>query len=227
MIKSWVKYTLCFVVVFLILVFSGVYWLVTEAKEAWWVVERFGGFNVVDDRSVASEGMDDIYIRSLRLKPQQDIVYDLRALEPCREYSRNCMLQDSAGINLFLISARMVLTDVNKFFEKYKSNVEFFEGDCPVVYETTAVVKEVAALRDLSEEDARLVAQEKMKKIKNYGGLTYSLATPACRRFFRKKPYMARAYIGHLTLLMRVAEGRFSASWAILSELPSIRSTVR
>jgi hypothetical protein len=65
-----------------------------------------------------------------------------------------------------------------------------------------------------------------MKKIKEDGGLIYSLDTPACKRFFRRKPYFARGYIGHLTFLMEVAEGRFAVSWRYLGSMQSIQSTL-
>lgn len=227
MIRAWIKYTLCFVGVCTLLAFSGLFWFITEMKEVKWVVDRFGGFDVIDDISLNPVGMDEIYVRSLRLKPQQEIVYDVRALEPCREYSQNCMLQKSAYINLYLISTGIVLAEVDEFLDRYRTDVGFFDGGCPVVYETTSVVKEVAVLSDLTDEEALPIAQEKMKKIKSDGGLTYSLATPACRRFFRKKPYMARAYIGHLARLMSFSEGRFQVSSATLSARYSIHSTIR
>ncbi|WP_338920659.1 hypothetical protein V0M98_27260 [Pseudomonas silesiensis] len=226
MLKTFIKYTLWSLGFFLLLGMFGFYWFEMEAERAWKVINWFGGMDVVSDRRVIPTGMDDIYIRSLKLKPRKDIVYDLRALEPCREYSYECMLQDSAGINLYLISTGIVLTDVDGFLEKYKADTEFFEGACPVVYETTAIVKELASLRLLTDEKKQIIAKEKMKKIYIDGGLIYSLQTPACREFFRKKPYMAQAYIGHLAILMRFADG-FSVSWMYLAGLPSVRSTIR
>lgn len=215
MFKTWIKYTLWLIGVCLLLGLFGFYWLTTEVEKARRMIDRFGGIDIVGDRRVIPTGMDDVYVRSLRLKPQQDIVYDIRALEPCTEFSRNCMLQESAAINLYLISTGIVLADVDEFFDKYRADVEFFEGGCPVVYETTAIVKELAILRNLTGDKAQLIAQEKMKKIYIDGGLTYSLVTPACRKLFRKKPYMAKAYIGHLAILMRSAD-LFSVPWIFI-----------
>ncbi|MDQ0125666.1 hypothetical protein J2W17_004632 [Pseudomonas lini] len=226
MLKTFIKYTLWFVGSCLLLGMLGFYWFDIEAERAWKVINWFGGMEVVGNRRVIPAGMDDIYLRSLNLKPRKEIVYDLRALEPCREYSYKCMLQDSSGINLYLISTGIVLADVDGFLEKYKADTEFFEGACPVVYETTAIVKELASLRLLTGEKKQIIAKEKMKKIYIDGGLTYSLQTPACREFFRKKPYMAQAYIGHLAILMRFADG-FSVSWMYLAGLPSVLSTIR
>jgi hypothetical protein len=227
MIKSWIKYMLYFVGVCFLLTFCGVYWLAVEADKALRVMGRFGGIDVVGDWSITPAGIDDIYVRSLRLKAQEDIVYDIRALDPCVEYSRDCMVQEAAGINLYLMSTKIVLRDVDEFLDKYRADVGIFDGGCPVVHETTALVKEIAMLRHLPDEKVRIIARERIEKINNDGGLTYSLATPACRRFFRKKPYMARTYTIYLALLMRVAEGTFSASWAFLAGLPNIGSTVR
>lgn len=42
MIKSWAKYTLCFVVACSVLASCWIFLVVAEVKEAWWVVERFG-----------------------------------------------------------------------------------------------------------------------------------------------------------------------------------------
>ncbi|VVO98303.1 hypothetical protein PS838_02673 [Pseudomonas fluorescens] len=226
MLKTFIKYTLWSLGFFLLLGMFSFYWFEMEAERAWKVINWFGGMDVVSDRRVIPTGMDDIYIRSLKLKPRKDIVYDLRALEPCREYSYKCMLQDSAGINLYLNSTGIVLTDVDDFLEKYKADIEFFEGVCPAVYETTAIVKELASLRLLTDEKKQIIAKEKMKKIHIDGGLIYSLQTPACRTFFRRKPYMAQAYIGHLAVLMRFADG-FSVSWIYLSTIPSVRFIIR
>jgi hypothetical protein len=200
------------------------YWAGVWADKAWRIIDRFGGIEVVDNGRVTPEGLDDIYLRSLSLRPKKDIVYAIRALEPCREYSYACMLQDSAGINLYLISTGIVLTDVDDFLKKYSAEVEFFEGACPVVYETTTIVKELAILRKLKNEKAQLVAKDRMKKIYIDGGLTYSLLTPACRAFFEKKPYMAQAYIGHLAILMRFASDGLWVPGMFLSGSPRVRS---
>ena len=227
MIRAWIKYTLCFIGICTLLVFFWVIWVVAEMKEVKWVVDRFGGYDLIDDISINPVGMDEIYVRSLRLKPQREIIYDVRALEPCREYSQNCMLQESVFVNIYLISTGIVLAEVDEFLDRYKADVGFFDGGCPVVHETTALVKEVAVLKNLTDEEALPVAKEKMNKIKSDGGLTYSLATPACSSFFRKKPYMARAYIGHLARLMSFTEGTFQMSSAILSARYSIHSTIK
>lgn len=226
MLKRWVKYTLWFMGICFLLGVCVFFWIRIESHKAWRTLDRFGGMDVVGDRPVTPAGMDDIYVRSLKLKPKKDIVHDVRALESCREYTYKCMLQDSAGINLYLISTGIVLTDVDDFLEKYRADIKFFEGACPVVYETTAIVKEITTLRQLPDEEKQIIAKEKMKKIYVDGGLTYSLLTPACRTFYRKKPYMAQAYIGHLAVLMRFADG-FSVSWMYLSTIPSVRSIIR
>jgi hypothetical protein len=93
--------------------------------------------------------------------------------------------------------------------EQYKPGVESFDGGCPVVYETTAIIKEYKVLRRVPAARHRIAAQEVIEKIKSDGGLTYSLVTPECRVFFREKPYMARAYTLYLTLIMGRAEGSF------------------
>ena len=224
MLKRWVKYMLWFVGICLLLGICLFYWSGIWADKAWRIIDRFGGAEVVGDGSVTPEGMDDIYLRSLSLKPKKDIVYAIRALQPCKEYSYACMLQDSAGINLYLISTGIVLTDVDDFLEKYSAEVKFFEGACPVAYETTTIVRELAILRKLTNEKAQLVAKERMKKIYVDGGLTYSLLTPACRTFFEKKPYMAQAYIGHLAILMRFASDGLWVPGMFLSGLPRVRS---
>ncbi|ANJ58244.1 hypothetical protein PMA3_24960 [Pseudomonas silesiensis] len=226
MIVPLIKNILCFIAVCLLVILYGVYWFASEAKEAWWVVERFGGMEVINDKSISPEGIDRIYMRSLYLKPQQDVVRFLEAREPCLDFNQYCMQLDSAVINLHLNKTGVVLDYMDDFFGKYEADVNFFEGGCPIVLETTMVVKEVVALRELSARKARAVAREKMKKIKEDGGLIYSLDTPACKRFFRKKPYFARGYIGHLTFLMEVAEGRFAASWRYLGAMRSIQSTL-
>ena len=227
MIRALIKYTLCFIGVCTLLVALGFFWFLAQMKEVKWVIDRFGGYELIDDISINPVGMDEIYVRSLRLRPQQGIVYDVRALEPCVEHNQNCMLQKSAYVNLSLISTGVVLAEVDEFLDRYRVDVGNFEGGCPVVYETTAVVKELTVLSNLTVEEALPIAQEKLKKIKSDGGLTYSLATPACKRLFWRKPYMARAYIGHLARLMNIAEGRFQISSATLSARYSIRSTIR
>lgn len=226
MIVPLIKNILCFIAICLLVILYGVYWFASEAKEAWWVVERFGGMEVINDKSISPEGIDRIYMRSLYLKPQQDVVLFLEAREPCLEFNQYCMQLDSAVINLHLNKTGVVLDYMYDFFWKYEVDVSFFEGSCPVIFETTMVVKEVVALRELSVRTARTVAREKMRKIKEDGGLVYSLETPACKNFFREKPYFARGYIGHLTFLMEVAEGRFAASWRYLGAMPSIQSTL-
>ena len=160
MFRTFVKYTLWFLSFCLLLGMFGLYWFKPEAERAWKVINWFGGIHVVGNRRVILAGMDDIYIRSLDLKPRKDIVYDLRALEPCMEYSYKCMLQDSAGINLYLIGTGLVLTDVDDFLEKYKADIKFFEGACPVVYEVTAIVKELASLRQLTDEKSRFLLRK-------------------------------------------------------------------
>ncbi|MCX2898532.1 hypothetical protein [Pseudomonas mandelii] len=225
MIRSWIKYFFYFLGGCVLLISCGIYWLKGEAQEAWEVMDRFGGNEVVGDRSIIPVGMDEIYMRSLRLKLEPDVMYDIRALKPCSEYSQNCLIQDSARINLDLISTGIVLKDADEFLKKYKTDPDFFEGACPVIYETTAIIKELTGLRRMTDRKAQ--AKETMGRITRNGGLTYSLDTPQCLIFFRQKPYMARAYLGYLAMLMSFAEGRFSASSLILSELPSIRSTIR
>jgi hypothetical protein len=208
-----------------LLIACGIYWLKGETEEALGVIDRFGGSEVVSDRSIIPVGIDEIYMRSLRLKPEQDIVYDIRALKPCAEYSQNCLIQDSARINFDLISTGIVLRDVDEFLKKYMASPDFFEGSCPVVYETTALIKGLTVLRRLRDRKAR--SKEKIQSIHRDGGLTYSMTTPECLSFFRRKPYMLRAYVCHLAMLMSFAEDTFSVSSLILSKLPSIRSTIR
>lgn len=111
--------------------------------------------------------------------------------------------------------------------EQYKPGVESFDGGCPVVYETTAIIKEYKVLRRVPAARHRIAAQEVIEKIKSDGGLTYSLVTPECRVFFREKPYMARAYTLYLALIMGRAEGEFSASWLFLAALPEMLSGAR
>ncbi|QCY14594.1 hypothetical protein [Pseudomonas sp. MPC6] len=227
MIKAWIKCTIFFIIGCFLLVVCAVCWLAFEAGSAHQVMRRFGGIEVVGDWSVTPSGADDLYVRAVSLRPQQDIVYDMRALQPCTEYTRECMVQEAAAINLQMISTGMILKDVDEFFEKYKPSVESFDDGCPAVYETTAIIKENEVLSRLPVERRRIAAQEVMEKIKNDGGLTYSLVTPECRSFFREKPYMARAYTLYLALIMHRAEGSFSASWVFLAVLPEMRSGAR
>ncbi|MHC8316159.1 hypothetical protein [Pseudomonas sp. LB3P31] len=115
MIWSWIKYFLYFLGGCLLLIACGIYWLKGETEEGLGVIDRFGGSEVVSDRSIIPVGIDEIYMRSLRLKPEQDIVYDIRAFKPCAEYSQNCLIQDSAKINFDLISTGIVLREVDEF----------------------------------------------------------------------------------------------------------------
>lgn len=93
-------------------------------------------------------------------------MYDVGSLEPFIEYNQNCMLQKSAYVNLSLSSAGIVLAEVDEFLDGYRVDVDNFDGSCPVVYEMTAVVKQLAVLSNLTVEEALPIAQEKLKKSK-------------------------------------------------------------
>jgi hypothetical protein len=217
---------LCFVGACALVVFSVVYWFGSEASDAWWVIERFGGMEVISDKSINPEGVDDIYMRSLVLKPQKTLTGYLESLEPCMDFNQYCMTRNSALISLQLNREGLVRDSMNDYFERYKTDVKFYEGECPIIYDTTMVMKEVASLNGLSAKESKKIAREKIEKIKKNGGLLYSLVTPDCMSFFHQKPYLVRGYIGHLTFLMEAAEGRFSASWRFLGAMSSIKSTL-
>lgn len=85
-------------------------------------MDRFGGSEVVSDRSIIPVGANEIYMRSLRLKTEQDIVYEIRALKPCAEYSQNCLIQDFAKINFDFISIGVVLREVDEFLIRRARN---------------------------------------------------------------------------------------------------------
>ncbi|WP_150786546.1 hypothetical protein [Pseudomonas fluorescens] len=67
MIRAWIKYTLCFFGVCTLLVALGLFWFLAQMKEVKWVIDRFGGFELIDDISINPVGMDEIYVRCLRL----------------------------------------------------------------------------------------------------------------------------------------------------------------
>ncbi|MCX2898531.1 hypothetical protein [Pseudomonas mandelii] len=226
MIISCIKYILCFVGAFALMAFSVIYWFGSEANDAWWVIERFGGMEIISDKSITPDGADDIYMRSLVLKPPNTLIDYLESFEPCVEFNQNCMTRNSALISLQLNKEGQVRDNMNDYFERYKTDVKFYEGGCPIIYETTMIMKEVASLNGLSAKESKKIAREKIDKIKKDGGLFYSLVTPDCQHFFRQKPYFVRGYIGHLTFLMEAAEGRFSASWRFLGAMSSIKSTL-
>ena len=62
MLKTFIKYTLWFLGSCLLLGMFGFYWFEIEAERAWKVINWFGGMDVVGNRRVIPEGMDDIYI---------------------------------------------------------------------------------------------------------------------------------------------------------------------
>lgn len=51
---------------------------------------------MIDDNSVTPIGMDEIYVRSLRLNPQQDIVYETKCdwIQMCRVFTEVYVLND-------------------------------------------------------------------------------------------------------------------------------------
>ncbi len=221
------KLYLFMMLVLLAAVLSGYgLWLFSESQKVRWVVELVGGAeNLSAAETTLSEG-DALYIKSLHLSPDEQMYDRVRALTLCQDMNDACLTTSLTVANFLLINTTDVRAARN-IVEGYARYNILQAQPCPAKYETSQVIKQTQYLATLPTVEARRLAEQELEKIEALGGLTFSLRTSECRRYFAAHPSMARGYLAHVALLVKAAQGTTSAAWLYLLSRPGVYAIIK
>lgn len=221
------KLYLFMMLVLLAAVLSGYgLWLFSESQKVRWVVELVGGAeNLSAAETTLSEG-DALYIKSLHLSPDEQMYDRVRALTLCQDMNDACLTTSLTVANFLLINTTDVRAARN-IVEGYARYNILQAQPRPAKYETSQVIKQTQYLATLPTVEARRLAEQELEKIEALGGLTFSLRTSECRRYFAAHPSMARGYLAHVALLVKAAQGTTSAAWLYLLSRPGVYAIIK
>lgn len=223
--KSRMSYVFCFVFGLIVLVFAWFHWLSIGLKKASWAIELVGGAGLLRDEIVRPEGEDILYMQTLSLHASQDVRDRVRAIEVCSDTTEECVTKNLSGANFLLIHI-VDAQPVSDLVEYYSNSDKVFVGVCPAKLEISEIIRRLWLTLNLAPDEAQQMAKEAVEKIRKTGGLTRSLDTDLCKEYFFEKPYLARGYLAHLSLLMRIEQG-YSAEWINLMAMPGVEETVK
>ena len=211
----------------LMAVLAGYYiWLFSESQKVRWVVELVGGAESLIANETTLSGSDALYIKSLHLSPEEQMYDRVRALTLCHDMSDACLTTSLTVANFLLINTTDVRAARN-IVEGYARYNVLQAQPCPAKYETSQIIKQTQYLATLPTAEARSLAEQELEKIEASGGLTFSLRTSECRRYFAAHPSMARGYLAHISLLVKAAKGSTSAAWLYLLSRPGVYAIIK
>lgn len=197
-------------------------WLFAEAEKVEWAISLVGGEQNLNS-NILPEGLDKLYMESLYLHPSQESLERVAAVELCREKTEECVMKSLVLSNFLLINSNN-RGAVDNILQYYQSDKGLQGGECPSAFETSYMISVTKSILALPEEQAKKIAEEKVRQIQLNGGLVYSLNSIECQQYFSRKPYMAQGYLAHLAMLMSVEKGKYSPRWVYLLAAPAVYS---
>lgn len=187
-------------------------YLYKGALDGRWAVNLVGGDPVIDSQKDIRRD-DEIFMRSVKAKPSKDDYYHMEKTALCGEVSTDCADKAMSKTNLITM-----LTGNGKpsadLLNAYLKEPGYSGLGCQAKHEISRVITETSYL--LERKNKKEKAIQLIEKIKASGGLDFSVKTDQCRNYFSERPYLARAYLYHLFILLGIAQGKYSPEWIYL-----------
>ncbi len=188
--------------------FSFVVWLREGIVNARWAVDIVGGDAILASSvKIAPQDMD--FMMSLRGRQTSDEALTILSQSACLDLSVKCKDQNLAIANIIAMSGRDFQTAIDTI-EVYSSIDQ--EG-CPIRSEISRLVYHTSYL---AANPSKHAANDLLAKIKAKGGTQYSILTENCQRDFAESPYLAKAYLLYISILMGMSDFSPESSWLYL-----------
>lgn len=193
------------VCLWVVYIFKGVY-------DSEWALELVGGEEVLDAHGEIFDS-DKVFMRSIKIKPGRDDISAVDEVVLCADISLECVDGAMSKTNV----ASIVTGDggsSRNLLDSYIKEKGYVELGCPIKHETSRLISEVADL--LGDDDRKGRSLALIEKIRSNGGVDYQVNIESCRKLFSDRPYLARAYLYHLSILMNIAYGKLYPGWVYL-----------
>lgn len=198
--------------IFFALIAGWIALLYKGASDARWAVNLVGGDIVVDSQRDTQRD-DTNFMRSIKAKPSKDDFSSLEKVILCAEVSMDCAEKAMSKTNLITLVTGNGKPSAD-LLNAYLKEAEYSGLGCPAKHEISRIIVETSYL--FGREDKKAKAAQLIERIKANGGLDFSIKNDLCKKYFSEKPYLARAYLYHLSILLGVAQGRYSPEWIYL-----------
>jgi hypothetical protein len=188
------------------------FWLRGGVDSTKWAVDLVGGEKTLSV-NVPIPAEDELYVLSTQVVPNKSQVQDLLAKDArCVELSVKCVTAGLAKTNLIAMAGIG-----KKQSDELMVAMDALDAEplfaCPLHLELTRLIVVMAPM--FQQEDGAL-ANKTLAAIKEKGGISHSIRTPACQVELEQKPYLARAYLFHLALLVSMSDEGNKAGWLYL-----------
>lgn len=198
--------------IFCFLISSCIAYLYKGASDARWALDLVGGDSVVESQKDILRD-DENFMRSIKIKPSKADFHAIEKTPLCTDISMDCADKAMSKTNFITI-----LTGNGKpsadLLNAYLKEVGYADLGCHAKHEISRVITETSYL--LAREGNKEKAAQLIDKIKENGGLDFPINNYLCGSYFSERPYLARAYMYHLSILLGIAQGKHSSEWLYL-----------
>lgn len=198
--------------IFCFLVSTWIAYLYKGAVDARWAINLAGGSSVIDSQKEILRD-DENFMRSIKVNPSKSDYHSIDKITLCTEISTDCIDKALSKTNFITISTGNGKPSTG-LLNAYLKEGGYSELGCQAKHEISRVITENSYL--LGREENHEKATKLIEKIKSNGGLDFSLDSKLCRKYFSERPYLARAYLYHLSILLGIAQGKYSSEWIYL-----------
>lgn len=198
--------------IFCFLVSTWIAYLYKGSVDARWAVNLAGGNSVIDSQKDIRRD-DENFMHSIKVKPSKSDYYRIEKITLCTEISTDCIDKALSKTNFIAISTGNGKPAAD-LLNAYIKEAGYSDLGCQAKHEISRVITETSYL--LGREDKKRKAAQLVEKIKSRGGIDFSLNSELCRSYFSERPYLARAYLYHLSILLGIAQGKYSSEWIYL-----------
>lgn len=198
--------------VLIFLITAWIAFLYKGAADARWAVNLVGGPPVIDSqRDILRD--DSNFMRSIKIKPSKDDFSSIDKITLCTQVSVDCADKAMSKTNIITL-----LTGNGKpsadLLNAYLKEADYAGLGCQAKHEISRIIAETSFL--LGRKDKKEKAAQLIEKIKNDGGIDFSIRNEPCRQYLSERPYLAHAYLYHLSMLLSFAQGKYSSEWMFL-----------
>lgn len=198
--------------IFCFLVSTWIAYLYKGSVDARWAINLAGGNSVIDSQKDIRRD-DENFMHSIKVKPSKSDYYRIEKITLCTEISTDCIDKALSKTNFIAISTGNWKPSAD-LLNAYIKEAGYSDLGCQAKHEISRVITETSYL--LGREDNKRKAAQLIEKIKSSGGIDFSINSELCRSYFSERPYLARAYLYHLSILLGIAQGKYSSEWIYL-----------